>query len=289
MIILITGGTGSFGQACIKRLLKDTDIRRIIVLSRDELKQWEMQNRISDKRIRYFLGDIRDRDRLLRAFIGVDCIIHAAALKQVPALEYNPTEAIKTNILGTQNVIEAAIDTRVSKVLMLSTDKAVNPINLYGATKLCAERLMLASGIYSSGRKTRFSVVRYGNVCNSRGSVMQVFESQKNEGILKVTDERMTRFWITLEDSVDFVLKCLSLMHGGEIFVPKLPSRRIVDVAREIAPACEIAYTGIRAGEKIHETLISKGEFGTVEEYEDYFVIRQDVTGTMNHKAYTSS
>ena len=260
--VLVTGGTGSFGQKFVETVLKRYRLRRLIILSRDELKQYEMQQVYSPTEhscLRYFLGDVRDRNRLSRAFYGVDLVVHAAALKQVPAAEYNPFEAVQTNIIGTQNVIEAAIDSGVGRVLALSTDKAVSPVNLYGATKLCLEKLVVAGNSYAGGR-SRFSVVRYGNVVGSRGSVIPLFIQQKETGVLTVTDEQMTRFWITLEQGVDFVLYCLEQMRGGEVFIPKIPSMRVVDLARAICPECELRYIGIRPGEKLHEMLISRDE-----------------------------
>ena len=236
-----------------------------------------MAKEFKDDRVRYFIGDVRDRDRLARAFEGVDVVVHAAALKQVPAMEYNPTEAIKTNVLGTQNVIEAALDKGVKKVLMVSTDKAVNPVNLYGATKLCAERLMVAANDYGGLRRTHFSVVRYGNVMGSRGSVIPLFKEQKKSGVLTVTDMRMTRFLITLEGAVDFVWSCLERMEGGEVFVPKMRTKNIVDLANEICPECQIIFTGIRCGEKLHEVLISKDESRHAREEEDRYVIHRSI------------
>lgn len=274
--ILITGGTGSFGKKFVEIVLARFKPKKLIVLSRDELKQFEMQQAFSPQEypcLRYFIGDVRDKDRLYRAFYGVDYVIHAAALKQVPACEYNPFEAVQTNIIGTQNVIDAAIDNGVQRVIALSTDKAVNPINLYGATKLCLEKLVVAGNSYAGGR-TRFSVVRYGNVVGSRGSVIPLFINQRETGVLTVTDKRMTRFWITLEQAVIFVLHCLEMMHGGEVFVPKIPSMRIVDLAKAICPTCTIKYTGIRPGEKIHEVLISRDEARNTLDLGDFFVIR---------------
>ncbi|MBO8129787.1 MAG: UDP-N-acetylglucosamine 4,6-dehydratase (inverting) [Peptococcaceae bacterium] len=274
--ILITGGTGSFGQKFVRIVLDNYRPKKLIILSRDELKQFEMQQILSTQDypcLRYFIGDVRDKDRLCRAFYGVDYVIHAAALKQVPAAEYNPFEAVRTNIIGTQNVIEAAIDSGVQRVIALSTDKAVNPVNLYGATKLCLEKLVVAGNSYAGGR-TKFSVVRYGNVVGSRGSVIPLFLKQKETGVLTVTDERMTRFWITLEQGVNFVLRCLQMMHGGEIFVPKIPSMRIVDLAKAICPYCSIKYIGIRPGEKIHEVLISRDEARHTVDMGEYFIIQ---------------
>ncbi len=278
--ILITGGTGSFGKKCTEIILKRYEPRRLIIFSRDELKQYEMAHIFSEKQypcMRYFLGDVRDKDRLYRAFDGVDYIIHAAALKQVPAAEYNPFEAVKTNILGAENIIEAAIDQGVKRVIALSTDKAVNPVNLYGATKLCSEKLFIAGNAYVGSRHhTIFSVVRYGNVLGSRGSVMPLFMKQKPTGTITITDPRMTRFWITLQQAVEFVLRCFEKMTGGEIFIPKIPSMNIMDLAKAIAPDCEIKFIGIRSGEKIRETLISSDEARNTFEYRDYYLIRPD-------------
>ncbi len=272
--ILITGGTGSFGQRCTEILLKAGSPRKLIIFSRDELKQHEMQQRFNDPCLRFFLGDVRDRDRLSRAMNGVNVVIHTAALKQVPACEYNPFEAVKTNILGAVNVIDAAIDCGVEQVLALSTDKAVNPVNLYGATKLCAEKLFVQGNAYSGVGNARFSCARYGNVMGSRGSVIPLFQEQSSTGTVTVTDERMTRFWITLDQGVEFVLRCLEIMHGGEIFVPKIPSMSIVDLVKAIAPDCKVEYTGIRAGEKIHEVLLSEDEARQTRELDDMFVIQ---------------
>lgn len=274
--ILITGGTGSFGRRFVKKVLENYEPRRLIVFSRDELKQFEMQQQLPmdlDGPLRYFLGDVRDRDRLKRAFDSVDIVIHAAALKQVPACEYNPFEAVQTNIQGTRNVIDAAIDCGVEKVLALSTDKAVNPANLYGATKLCAEKLVVQGNSYSHEDATRLSCARYGNVMGSRGSVVPLFLEQRKSGRLTLTDDRMTRFWITLEQGVDFVIKVLDMMRGGEIFVPKIPSVRISDLAKTIGPECEIENIGIRAGEKLHELLISSDEARHAFDLGEEFVI----------------
>lgn len=273
--ILVTGGTGSFGKKFIRTLLNEYHAEKIIIYSRDELKQHEMRVSGFDNRsLRYFIGDVRDLQRLNRAFEGVNYVIHAAALKQVPACEYNPMEAIKTNILGGSNVIEAAINTGVEKVIALSTDKAVNPINLYCATKLCAEKLFIQSNSYAGGKKTRFSCVRYGNVVGSRGSVVPLFLKQKETGIITLTDERMTRFWITLDQGVKFVLKCLELMQGGEVFIPKIPSMRVIDLAKAIAPDSKIEVIGIRPGEKLHEILISTDESRKTLELDDMFVVQ---------------
>lgn len=273
--ILITGGTGSFGQACARALLAKRNPARVIILSRDELKQYEMAQQFTEfDNIRFFLGDVRDKDRLYRAFRGVDIVIHAAALKQVPAAEYNPFEVIKTNILGAQNLIDAAIDTQVSHVLALSTDKAAAPINLYGATKLCSDKLFIAANSYAKAGGTKFSVVRYGNVLGSRGSVIPFFREQRKQGVLPVTDERMTRFWITLDQGVNFVLKSVERMVGGELFVPKLPSMNIMDLAKAICPECKVESVGIRPGEKLHEVMIPRDEARNTLEFEDHFVIK---------------
>ena len=275
--ILITGGTGSFGKQCVETILKRYTPNRLIIFSRDELKQFEMSQVFSDKDydcIRYFIGDIRDKERLYRAFKGVDVVIHAAALKQVPAAEYNPLEAIKTNILGSQNIIEAAIDRGVKKVLALSTDKAANPINLYGATKLCSDKLFVAGNSYVGFDETRFSVVRYGNVVGSRGSVIPFFMQKRAEGVLPVTDPRMTRFWITLQQGVDFVLNCLARMVGGEIFVPKIPSMNIMDLAKAIGPECKTEIVGIRPGEKLHEVMVPRDDAHNTLEFGDHYVIK---------------
>jgi UDP-N-acetylglucosamine 4,6-dehydratase len=274
-VILVTGGTGSFGKKFIEIALKDLHPAKLIVFSRDELKQHEMRvSGYNDISLRYFIGDVRDVDRLRRAMHGVDIVVHAAALKQVPACEYNPMEAIKTNILGSSNVVDAALDTGVKKVLALSTDKAVNPVNLYGATKLAAEKLFVQSNAYAGGMSTRFSCVRYGNVVGSRGSVIPIFLQQRASGKLTITDERMTRFWLTLEQGVRFVIRCIEQMHGGEVFVPKIPSTHIVDLARTIAPEAQLEVTGIRPGEKLHEVLVSEDEARTTIELEDMFVVQ---------------
>ncbi|GAB4364317.1 MAG: UDP-N-acetylglucosamine 4,6-dehydratase (inverting) [Deltaproteobacteria bacterium] len=272
-VVLITGGTGSFGRKCVKRLLAHPTVRKVIVFSRDELKQVEMQQAIRDPRLRFFLGDVRDKDRLFRAFSEVDIVIHAAALKQVPAAEYNPFEVIKTNVIGAENVIECAIDRKVRKVIALSTDKAANPINLYGATKLCSDKLFIAGNAYVGRHPTRFSVVRYGNVVGSRGSVIPLFLQRRKEGVLPITDLRMTRFWITLEQGVDFVLECLSSMQGGEIFVPKIPSMRMADLARVIGPTCRIESIGIRPGEKLHEVMVTEDDARNTLDRDTHFVI----------------
>ncbi len=256
--ILVTGATGSFGRAFIGSVLRSPGVRRVVALSRDELKQWEMQQQYPhEPRLRFFLGDVRDGMRLHRAFDGIDIVVHAAALKQIPATEYNPFEAVRTNIQGAENVINAAIDQGVGQVIALSTDKASSPLNLYGATKLVSDKLFVAGNAYAGGKRTRMSVVRYGNIVGSRGSVIQHFRALAPSGRLPVTDLRMTRFWITLDQAVCWVRRSLERMHGGEIFVPKLPSMRITDLARAIAPDAELDIVGIRPGEKLHEEMIS--------------------------------
>jgi UDP-N-acetylglucosamine 4,6-dehydratase/5-epimerase len=278
--ILVTGGTGSFGKKFIEVMLSEYHPSKLIVFSRDELKQHEMLSGGFDHpSLRYFIGDVRDLSRLRRAMQGVDIVIHAAALKQVPACEYNPMEAIKTNILGSSNVIEAALDTSVERVLALSTDKAVNPINLYGATKLAAEKLFVQSNAYAGGSNTRFSCVRYGNVVGSRGSVIPIFIQQRRQnGRLTITDERMTRFWLTLEQGVRFVITCVEQMCGGEVFVPKIPSTRIIDLAKAIAPEAELEVVGIRPGEKLHEVLVNDDESRATLERENMYVVTPTAT-----------
>jgi UDP-N-acetylglucosamine 4,6-dehydratase len=271
--ILVTGGTGSFGKLMVKTLLDRADVKRVVVFSRDELKQFEMQQKFSSPKLRYFIGDVRDSERLHRAFDGIDVVVHAAALKQVPAAEYNPFEAIKTNVLGAENVINAAIDQGVERVIALSTDKAANPINLYGATKLCSDKLFIGGNVYAGTRKTRFSVVRYGNVVGSRGSVIPFFLAKKKTGVLPITDPRMTRFWITLQQGVDFVLDNLRNMHGGELFVPKIPSMNIMDLAAAIAPECKTEVVGIRPGEKLHEVMVPEDDARNTVELPDRYVI----------------
>ena len=273
--ILVTGGTGSFGKKFTKILLAEKNPKKIIIYSRDELKQHEMRVAgYNDPRLRYFIGDVRDRDRLTRAMYGVDIVVHAAALKQVPACEYNPMEAIKTNIQGTSNVAEAALDAGVSKVLALSTDKAVSPANLYGGTKLVAEKLIVQSNNYAAGRATRYSCVRYGNVVGSRGSVVPLFLKLRASGKITITDERMTRFWLSLEQGVQFVINCIEQMEGGEVFVPKIPSTTVVDLAKAIAPDAEIEIIGIRPGEKLHEDLLSVDEARHSVELDTMFVVQ---------------
>jgi len=274
--ILVTGGTGSFGKKFIQIMLEEYNPAKLIVYSRDELKQHEMRVAGFDHpNLRYFIGDVRDLPRLRRAMQGVDIVVHAAALKQVPACEYNPMEAVKTNILGTSNVVDAAIDAKVKKVLALSTDKAVTPVNLYGATKLTAEKLVTASNAYAGDMQTRLSCVRYGNVVGSRGSVVPIFIRQRENGNkLTITDERMTRFWLSLDQGVQFVISNIERMHGGEVFVPKIPSMKIIDLARMIAPNAEIEVVGIRPGEKLHEMMISRDESRSTIELEDRFVVQ---------------
>jgi UDP-N-acetylglucosamine 4,6-dehydratase len=274
--ILITGGTGSLGKKLTDLILTNSPSATVIIYSRDEFKQFEMEQARAAKRpqLRFFLGDVRDLDRLRRAMVDVHYVIHAAALKQVPAAEYNPFEFVKTNVIGAENVINAAIDRGVSRVVALSTDKAANPINLYGATKLCSDKLFVSGNNYSGASGTRFSVVRYGNVVGSRGSVIPVFLSLRNNGTLPITDERMTRFWITLEQGASLVLNALLQMRGGEIWVPRIPSMRIVDVIRVIAPKSKVKVIGIRPGEKLHEVMIPLDDGRTTLEFTDHFIIK---------------
>jgi len=277
--ILITGGTGSFGKKCTEIILRKYKPKKLIIFSRDELKQFEMSQVFSFEKypcMRYFLGDVRDKERLYRAFRGVDVIIHAAALKQVPAAEYNPFEAVKTNILGAENIINVAIDIGVKRVVALSTDKAANPINLYGATKLCSDKLFIAGNAYVGRKDTIFSVVRYGNVVGSRGSVIPFFLNQRETGVLPITDPRMTRFWITLEQGVNFVLDCLKRMVGGELYVPKIPSMNIMDLAKAIAPECKTKIIGIRPGEKLHEVMVPRDDARKTLEFSNYYLIQPD-------------
>jgi UDP-N-acetylglucosamine 4,6-dehydratase len=275
--ILITGGTGSFGHAFVRRLLATDEDCTLCVFSRDELKQYEMARLFGDDpRLRFFIGDVRDRDRLKRAMDGIDLVVHAAALKHVPVCEFNPAEAVKTNILGSQNVVDAAIDAGVSRTVALSTDKAVNPANLYGASKLCAEKLFVHGNVYAGSRDIRFSCVRYGNVMGSRGSVIPLFQKQAATGTLTITDRRMTRFWLSLDSAVDLVLQTVSQMEGGEIFVPKIPSMRVMDLARAIAPEAKIEEVGRRPGEKLHEVLLTAEESRNTEDHGRHFVIRPD-------------
>jgi len=275
-VVLVTGGTGSFGKTFIRIMLEEFHPAKLIVYSRDELKQHEMRVAGFDHpSLRYFIGDVRDLERMKRAMQGVDIVVHAAALKQVPACEYNPMEAVKTNILGTSNVINAALDRGVEKVMALSTDKAVNPVNLYGATKLAAEKLVVQSNAYAGQQYvTRLSCVRYGNVVGSRGSVVPVFLRQRENGALTITDKRMTRFWLSLEQGVRFVIRNIEHMEGGEVFVPKIPSMKVVDLAKAIAPDAELKYIGIRPGEKLHEMLITRDESRSTVELEDMYVVQ---------------
>ncbi len=286
--VLVTGGTGSFGKAFVRYVLSRFEPRRLIVLSRDELKQFQMQQELRHPSLRFFIGDVRDRERLYRAFADVEYVVHAAALKQVPACEYNPFEAIRTNVIGAENVINAAIDQGVRKVIALSTDKAANPINLYGATKLCSDKLFIAGNAYAGGQDTRFSVVRYGNVLGSRGSVIPFFRQCKEKGIVPITDERMTRFWITLEQAVNFTLSSFERMLGGEIFVPRIPSMKIVDLAEAIAPGCRHEIIGVRPGEKLHEVMIPFDEARNTLEYDDYYVIQPQFDWWANIRTHIS-
>jgi UDP-N-acetylglucosamine 4,6-dehydratase/5-epimerase len=288
--ILITGGTGSFGKKFASIVLDYFQPRKLIIFSRDELKQFEMRQTFCERdhpNVRYFIGDVRDRDRLYRAFDGVDIVVHAAALKQVPSAEYNPLETIRTNVMGAANVVDAAIDRDVKQVVALSTDKAACPINLYGATKLCSDKLFVSGNSYSGAHGTRFSVVRYGNVLGSRGSVVPFFQRLRPTGRLPITDERMTRFWITLDQGVRFVLKCMERMEGGEIFVPKIPSMRVVDMARALAPECKLDVVGVRPGEKLHELMISEDDARNTVEFEDRFAILPSQRG-MDPESYMS-
>ena len=275
--VLVTGGTGSFGQKFVEILLKESKVERLIVFSRDEFKQFQMSSRLkeNDDRLRFFLGDVRDLSRLERAFHGVDIVVHAAALKHVPILEYNPFEAVKTNILGSQNVIDAAINQGVQKVVLVSSDKAVSPLNLYGASKLCAEKLFIAGNAYSAW-KSRFAAVRYGNVVGSRVSIVETLLKQKEMGEVTVTDERMTRFWITLDQGARLVLNAIKLMRGGEIFVPKISSMRVTDLIAALAPGAKKKIIGIRPGEKLHEVLLTENEARHSSEFDEFFVIEPE-------------
>jgi UDP-N-acetylglucosamine 4,6-dehydratase len=275
--VLVTGGTGSFGKKFVQTMMAEYRPKRLVIFSRDELKQHEMCQKFpdtGDTPIRYFIGDVRDKDRLYRAFEGIDVVIHAAALKQVPACEYNPFEAVQTNINGAKNIIDAAIDCGVKRVVALSTDKAVNPVNLYGATKLVAEKLFIQGNSYAGAAGARFACVRYGNVVGSRGSVVPLFKEQRKTGTITITDERMTRFWITLEQGVRFVIRCAEQMHGGEVFVPKIPSMHVTDLANVVAPGCKVEITGIRPGEKLHEVLVHEDEARHTLELDDMFVVQ---------------
>jgi UDP-N-acetylglucosamine 4,6-dehydratase/5-epimerase len=287
--ILITGGTGSFGKKFVKKILeKNNNIKKLIILSRDELKQYEMAKNFSQKKypqLRYFIGDVRDKERLERACEDVDYIIHAAALKQVPAAEYNPMEFIKTNIYGASNLIEAAISANVKKVIALSTDKAAAPINLYGATKLCSDKLFIAANNYVGKKNISFSVVRYGNVMNSRGSIIPFFKEEVKKGFIPITDKRMTRFNITLDESVDFVLNCLKISKGGEIFIPKIPSYKVIDVAKAIDKNAKIKIIGIRPGEKIHEEMITTSDSQNTLDAKNFYIILPSGSNEL-HKFY---
>lgn len=276
-VILVTGGTGSFGQKFTEIALKECNPRVIRIFSRGEFLQQEMQRKFEDdERLRFFIGDVRDRDRLYRAMSGADIVVHAAALKRVETCEYNPIEAVRTNIDGAVTVIDAAIDSNVEKVIAISTDKAVHPVNLYGATKLVAEKLLIQGNAYSGGGKTKFSCVRYGNVIGSRGSVVPLFLEQRKNGFITITDERMTRFWITLEQGVRFVIDCIGRMEGGEVFVPKLPSMKVTDLANAIAPEVKVKMIGMRPGEKLHEILLMEEEARHAKEFGDCFVIEPE-------------
>lgn len=290
--LLITGGTGSFGKAFTKTVLRDyPEIKKLIIYSRDEFKQYNMNNlpefKDNDK-LRFFIGDVRDKERLDRAFKGVDIVIHAAALKQVPACEYNPFEAVKTNVMGAQNVIDVAIDRNVDRVVALSTDKACSPVNLYGATKLCSDKLFISGNVYSGENGTRFSVVRYGNVAGSRGSVIPFFKQLVTDGAteLPITDFNMTRFWLKLESAVDLVLIAIKEMFGGELYVKKIPSMKMVDLAKAIAPNLKLKEVGIRPGEKVHEMMISEEDSRHTLEFDSYYIILPDVDCSVGKKSY---
>lgn len=287
--ILITGGTGSFGKQYVKTILEHYKPKRLIIYSRDELKQFEMEQDFNQDCMRYFIGDVRDRERLTQAMNGVDYVIHAAALKQVPAAEYNPMECVKTNIHGAENIIQAALSNNVEKVIALSTDKAANPINLYGATKLASDKLFVAANNMAGGYKTRFAAVRYGNVVGSRGSVVPFFKKLREEGSdhLPITDNNMTRFWINLQEGVDFVLKNFERMQGGEIFVPKIPSVRITDLAKAMAPDLPQKVIGIRPGEKLHEIMCPADDSHLTLEFDDHFVLRPTITFTDHGNSFT--
>jgi len=288
--VLVTGGTGTFGRAFVSKLLKKVDTKKIIIFSRDEFKQNEMQRELADqgvnveKKLRFFIGDVRDLSRLERAFNGADVVVHAAALKQVPTIEYNPFEAVKTNILGSQNVIDAALNTNVDKVVLISSDKAVQPINLYGVTKLAAERLFIAGNSYSHKTKTKFSVVRYGNVIGSRGSFVEMIEKQRSSGVIKLTDDRMTRFWISIDKVLDIILEAMGNMGGGEIFVPKMKSLKVSDVIKYLAPKCKTEIIGIRPGEKLHEVLITEYEVPRTKDVDGAFVIKPEFKQGHDHE-----
>jgi UDP-N-acetylglucosamine 4,6-dehydratase (inverting) len=276
-VVLLTGGTGSFGQKFTEIVLREHNPKAIRIFSRGELLQHEMRLKFNDDpRLRFFIGDVRDRERVYRAMNGVDIVVHAAALKQVPTAEYNPIEAVKTNIDGAINVVDAAIDNGVAKIMAISTDKAVHPVNLYGGTKLVMERLLVQANVYTGARESKFSCVRYGNVVGSRGSVIPLFLEQRKNGVITVTDENMTRFWITLEQGVRFVIDCIERMQGGEVFVPKIPSMKITELADAIAPGAKRRVTGIRPGEKVNEILLTEEEARHAREFDDYFVIEPE-------------
>lgn len=289
--ILITGGTGSFGHRYVQTLLDRYNPKKIVIFSRDELKQYEMQQKFSSDKMRYFIGDVRDAERLTQAMAGIDYVIHAAALKHVPVAEYNPMECIKTNVIGAENVIQAALANKVKSVIALSTDKAANPVNLYGATKLASDKLFVAANNMAGDLPTKFSVVRYGNVVGSRGSVVPFFEKLIDEGVekLPITDPRMTRFWITLQGGVDFVLQNFERMRGGEIFVPKIPSMRITDLAEAMLPGAEIELVGIRPGEKLHEIMCPEDDSMHTLEFSDFFVITPTITFTQRGNDYETN
>ena len=274
--VLVTGGTGSFGQSFVRLLVERHRPSRVLVYSRDELKQFEMARSIAHPSVHYMIGDVRDAERIRSAVRGIDVVVHAAALKQVPTAEYNPMETIKTNVLGAENIVNACLDSSVERVIVLSTDKAVNPVNLYGATKLCSDKLFVAANMLAGGDKPKFSVVRYGNVIGSRGSVIPYFRERAHTGKLPITDERMTRFWITLDQGVAFVARCLGLMNGGEIFVPKLPSMKMVDLAHAMCPDCEIEIIGIRPGEKLHEVMVPRDEARNTLEFSEFYVVQPE-------------
>lgn len=278
-VILLTGGTGSFGYQFVETMLKEYNPKSIRIFSRDEFKQHEMiQTFKADKRLHFVLGDVRDTNRVSLAMRGVDVVVHAAALKQVPMCEYHPFEAIQTNIIGTQNIIHGALLNKVSKVMSISSDKAVNPINLYGATKLCAEKLIIQGNTFKTSQKTVFSFCRYGNVLGSRGSVIEMFKKQKKEGKMRLTDKRMTRFWLTIEEGIKFVISCIERMEGGEIFVPKIPSMKLIDMVKALAPDTEVEEIGLRPGEKIHEALISEDESRYTLEFPDCYVVHPTIS-----------
>ncbi len=274
--ILLTGGTGSFGQKFTETILREFNPHSLRIYSRGEYNQYKMSQKFDDERLRFLIGDVRDKDRLFRAMNDVDIVVHAAALKQVPACEYNPIEAIRTNIDGSVNIIDSAIDNSVERVMAISTDKAVHPVNLYGATKMVAEKLFVQGNTYSGKKKTKFSCVRYGNVIGSRGSVIPLFKEQKKSGILTITDVNMTRFWLTLDQGVHFVMDSIVRMQGGEVFIPKIPSMKIVDLADAIAPEAKKIITGIRPGEKLHEIMITEDEARHTKEFSDYFIIEPE-------------